>query len=111
MREIFRQTHIMQENTYENDNVVTIVELGEFPQVTDNPKKRKQRTRLAELSKLARVKNHFTGEPCNCKFLKCFENITVHEKQTLIDDFVYKYETKDQQDSLYTVGGSKAAKM
>ena len=66
---------------------------------------------MAELSKLARVKNHFTGEPCNCKFLKCFENITVHEKQTLIDDFVYKYETKDQQDSLYTVGGSKAAKM
>ena len=42
MREIFRQTHIMQENTNENDNVVTIVELGEFPQVTDNPKKRKQ---------------------------------------------------------------------
>ena len=57
MRDIFRQTLIMQENTNENDNVFTIIELGEFPQVTDNPKKRKQRTRLAELSKLARVKN------------------------------------------------------
>ena len=40
MRDIFRQTLIMQENTNENDNVFTIIELGEFPQVTDNPKKR-----------------------------------------------------------------------
>ena len=45
----------MQENTKENDNVVTIIELGEFPQTTDNPKKRKHRTRFAEFSKLART--------------------------------------------------------
>ena len=52
----------MQKNTKENNKVVTIIELGDFPQATDNLKKRKKRTRFAELSKLARVKNHFTEE-------------------------------------------------
>jgi len=44
------------------------------------------------MNKLIRVKNHKTGDPCNCKQLKCFENITKPEREKIIED------SKDEQD-------------
>jgi len=75
----------MAENIYPED-------ASEFANLTDQPKKRKIRNRVSEMNKLIRVKNHKTGDPCNCKQLKCFENITKPEREKIIED------SKDEQD-------------
>jgi len=71
---------------------------GEFPLRTDGPKKRKVRRRVSELNKIARVKNHSTADPCQCK-KKCFELFSHQEKEDLINNICDNYETKDEQDS------------
>ena len=69
----------MAENIYPED-------ASEFANLPDQPKKRKIRNRVSEMNKLILVKNHKTGEPCNCKQLKCFENITKPEREKIIED-------------------------
>ena len=82
----------------EEDKESVIDDSCEFPLGTDGPKKRKVSRRETELNKIARVKNHSTGDPCQCK-KECFELLNDQEKEDLINNFCDHYETKDEQDA------------
>ncbi|KAF6035734.1 hypothetical protein EB796_005953 [Bugula neritina] len=69
----------------------------EHPTLTDKPRKRQSRGSAKEQAKKQRVCSHKTGEDCLCK-KKCFEKVSLVERQKLISDFNEKYTTKNQQD-------------
>ena len=71
---------------------------SESPQVTNNPKKRPKLGRKREIEKQKRLKSHASGDSCDCKRLKCFQNTTKHERSTLLALF-NQLSSKNEQDS------------
>lgn len=50
--------------------------------------KKKPRTcRLSDANKKIRAMRHIEGENCNCKRLKCFENVTLAERSSILTQF------------------------
>lgn len=50
-------------------------------------KKRKHWGRLRAVNKKLKLQSHETGENCHCKRLKCFENVPLTARNTLIKNF------------------------
>lgn len=50
-------------------------------------KKRKKFGRVREVSKKINLQSHVTGENCHCKRLKCFDNVPIEARNSLIKNF------------------------
>ena len=66
-------------------------------EVTENPRKRPKKGRKRDSLKKARLSGHVTGRNCECKDLKCFEQVSENEQSRIIDHF-NQISTKDEQD-------------
>lgn len=50
-------------------------------------KKRKSHGRMTDVSKKLRLQSHFPGPDCQCKRLKCFENVPQQARSTILKQF------------------------
>lgn len=68
----------------------------------DSTRKRKKTGRIVDVMKKIRLQSHEEGPPCNCKRLKCFENVTSTDRKELLKYF-NSLGTNDEQNA-YLVG-------
>lgn len=71
----------------------------EHPALTDKPRKRKKNISSRESCKRQKLSSHKTGPDCKCSRHKCFQNVTLSERETLIE-MINSRKTKDEQDAL-----------
>lgn len=64
--------------------------------IDSSTKKRKITGRMSDASKQIRVMSHILGDSCQCKHFKCFENITLVERESNIKVFNL-LKNKDEQ--------------
>ena len=76
-----------------------MADVNTHPEVTKKTKKRPTNGRKIENAKKMKLSSHLMGEACNCARLKCFENISLQARQTIL----YRFNglgTKDEQNAM-----------
>ena len=76
-----------------------MADVGRFPTVSENPKKRQKLGRKKEKARDERLSGHKMGPPCQCKRLKCFEITSEDERLSLLDRF-NSLPSKNEQDAM-----------